>query len=143
MAHISERFRIGRKTPERLQMGRVVVITGASSGIGRCAAALFGREGWQVGLIARGRAGLESIYADLVGAGISSAAAAADVADGRALEAAAAFIEAELGPMDVWVNCAGNGVYGPFLSVPEEEFRRVTDVTYRAPSTGRASRCAG
>ncbi len=136
MADHPEPLRIGCGPLERARVGRVVVITGASSGIGRCAAVLFGREGWQVGLIARGSAGLGSIHADLAGAGFACAAAAADVADGRALEAAAAFVEAELGPIDVWVNCAGNGVYGPFLSVTEEEFRRVTDVTYMGTVNG-------
>ena len=114
----------------------VVVITGASSGIGRCTAALFGRSGWSVGLIARGEPGLRAIHAELAAASVRAAAAAADVARGGELEAAAAVLERELGPIDVWINCAGNGVYGPFLSVPEEEFHRVTEVTYLGTVNG-------
>ena len=114
----------------------VVVITGASSGIGRCAALRFAREGWRVGLIARGAAGLASIRDELLAAGAQAAAAPADVSDDAALEAAAAALEAELGPVAVWVNCAGNGVYGRFLDVPADEFRRVTDVTYMGTVNG-------
>ena len=114
----------------------MVVITGASSGIGRCAALLFGRRGWAVGMVARGAAGLDSVLAELACAGVPSAAAVADVADGAALDEAAAALEAALGPVDVWVNCAGNGVFGPFLDVPEAEFRRVTEVTYLGTVNG-------
>ena len=113
-----------------------VVITGASSGIGRCAATLFGRHGWRVGLVARDGAALDSIRCELIAAGVCAAAAPADVAEPAALEQAAAALEAELGPITVWVNCAGNGVYGRFLDVSEDEFRRVTDVTYMGTVNG-------
>lgn len=113
-----------------------VVITGASSGIGRCTALLFGRNGWNVGLIARGPAGLASIRGELVDAGVRAACAAADVSDAAALDDAAALLESELGPITVWVNCAGNGVYGRFLDVTIEEFRQVTDVTYMGTVNG-------
>jgi short-subunit dehydrogenase len=112
------------------------VITGASSGIGRCAAVLFGGHGWNVGLIARGAAGLDSIRHELICAGVRAAAVPADVSDPRALEQAAALLEQELGLITVWVNCAGNGVYGRFLDVTDEEFRRVTDVTYMGTVNG-------
>ena len=85
---------------------------------------------------ARGKAGLQAIHAELSAAGVRAAAFAADVAFGDELEAAATFLEQELGPVRAWVNCAGNGVYSPFLSVPEEEFRRVTDVTYLGTVNG-------
>lgn len=114
--------------------GPVVVITGASSGIGRCTALLFAEHGWKVGLIARGEAGLRSIESELpVG---RAAFAVADVAQSAALEAAAASIEAALGPIDAWINCAGNGVFSRFLGVPEAEFTRVTDVTYMGTVNG-------
>ena len=116
--------------PAKVGRSRVVVITGASSGIGRCAAALFSRHGWQVGLVARSGPGLEAVCRDLALTGGHAVAAVADVSDGRVLEQAAAYLEGALGPIDVWVNCAGNGVYGRFMNVPEPEFDQVTAVTY-------------
>ena len=79
---------------------RVVVITGASSGIGRAAATAFGRAGWKVGLIARGIAGLQSICGELQAAGVAAAFVATDVVDADALEAAAVTLEAALGPIE-------------------------------------------
>lgn len=116
--------------------GRVVVITGGSSGIGRCTAALFARQGWRVGLVARGAEGLAASRRDVEAAGAQAATAQADVADSVALAAAADWIVAALGPIDVWINCAGNGVYGRFDDVPDAEFRRVTDVTYHGTVNG-------
>ncbi|MDT7951598.1 MAG: SDR family NAD(P)-dependent oxidoreductase, partial [Acetobacteraceae bacterium] len=78
-----------------------MVITGASSGIGRCTASAFGRAGWRVGLLARGQAGLDSIREELAAAGVAAASVVVDVVEAEALEAAAAAIEAELGPIDV------------------------------------------
>ncbi len=114
----------------------VVVITGGSSGIGQCVAALFARRGWQVGLIARGADGLAASRRDVEAAGGPVAIGRADVTDSIALGAAADAIVAALGPIDVWINCAGNGVYGRFSDVPEVEFRRVTDVTYHGTVNG-------
>ena len=115
---------------------RVVVITGGSSGIGRCTAALFARHGWRVGLIARGPEGLLASSRDVAAYGVRAATAQADVTDSVALLAAANAIIAELGSIDVWINCAGNGVYGRFGDVPEVEFQRVTDVTYHGTVNG-------
>ena len=114
----------------------VVVITGASSGMGRCTAGLFGSRGWPVGLIARGQAGLQAACDDVQRHGAMAAMAQADVTEPHALEAAAASIEHALGPIDVWVNCAGNATYGRFLDTLAEEFRRVTDVTYLGTVNG-------
>jgi len=86
-------------------MAGVVVITGASSGIGRCAAGLFARQGWRVGLVARGAAGLQAVTWDVERQGAVAATASADVIDLDALEEAATCIERVLGPIDVWVNC--------------------------------------
>ncbi len=113
-----------------------VAITGASSGIGRSAAALFGRHGWRVGLIARGAGNLEAARKDVVAAGGTASVAMADVADSAALEAAAARIEAELGPIDVWVNNAGVGIFARFMDTTEDEFRRLTDVNYLGTVNG-------
>jgi short-subunit dehydrogenase len=114
----------------------VVIITGGSSGIGRCTAELFARRGWRVGLIARGQAGLRAACDDVKRQGAMTAMALADVTDPAALEAAAACIEQALGSIDVWINCAGNGTFGRFLDTPAEEFRRVTDVTYLGTVNG-------
>ena len=119
-----------------LSGSRVVVITGGSSGIGRCTAALFARHGWRVGLIARGLEGLAATRRDVERAGALAATAQADVTDTEALVEAAHAIVASLGPIDVWINCAGNGVYGRFGDVPEVEFQRVTDVTYHGTVNG-------
>ena len=118
---------------------RVVVITGGSSGIGRCTAQLFARRGWHVGLIARGSEGLAATVADVRAAGGVGLPAEADVADGEALERAARTITAALGPIDVWINAAGNGVYGRLLDIPDAEYRRVTDVTYMGTVNGTRS----
>jgi short-subunit dehydrogenase len=107
----------------------VVVITGGSSGIGLCTARVFAQRGWRVGLIARGAEGLAAAAARLRCGPGSVACAIADVADPQALEDAASQIERDLGPIGVWINNAGIGVFGKLLDVPEEEFRRVLDVT--------------
>jgi short-subunit dehydrogenase len=114
----------------------VVVITGATSGIGRCTAALFSKKGWQVGVIARGRPGLDCIREELEANGGNCVAVAADVSNADSLEQAAEQVETHLGQIDVWINCAGNGVFGAFLAVSDEEFRRVTDVTYMGTVNG-------
>ncbi len=108
----------------------VVAITGASSGIGRACAQLFADRGYHVGLIARGTDGLAGAAADVERAGSQAYAVPVDVSDADALEKAARSIEEELGPIDVWVNDAMATVYGPFLAISADEYKRVTDVTY-------------
>jgi short-subunit dehydrogenase len=117
-------------------VAQVVIITGGSSGLGRCTAAIFARRGWRVGLIARGAAGLAAAAADVTAAGGLAAMAVADVMDSAGLATAAAAIEEALGPAEVWINAAGNGVYGRFTDVPEAEFRQVTEVTYLGTVNG-------
>ena len=106
------------------------MVTGASSGVGRAAAVAFGREGARVGLLARGRAGLEGARRDVEAAGGQGLVLEADVADAQALDDAAGRVEDELGPIDVWVNNAMVTVFAPFDEIEPEEFRRVTEVTY-------------
>ncbi len=115
---------------------RVVIITGGSSGIGRCTAGLFARHGWTVGLIARGEVGLLDAAASVRREGGRVGIAVADVAIADELAGAAGVLAAELGAPDVWVNCAGNGVYGQFSIVPRADFDRVTAVTYTGTVNG-------
>lgn len=109
---------------------RTVVICGASAGVGRATAHAFADAGYQLALIARGEKGLADTCAELQGSGARVLTIAADVADAAAIDAAAARIEAELGPIDVWVNSAMATVFGPISSLSAEEIRRVTEVTY-------------
>jgi NAD(P)-dependent dehydrogenase (short-subunit alcohol dehydrogenase family) len=111
-------------------VARTVVITGASGGIGRAAACRFGQRGDRVGLIARGITGLTAAADQVRQAGGTALPVEADVADYQQLEAAANKVEAELGPIDVWVNCGFSSVFAPFSEISPEEFRRVTEVSY-------------
>ena len=109
---------------------QTVVITGASAGIGRAAARLFGERGASVGLIARGQAGLDGAAREVGEAGGKALVVSADVADYDQLTSAARQIEERLGPIDVWVNVAFTAVFSPFAEITAEEFRRVTEVSY-------------
>jgi NAD(P)-dependent dehydrogenase (short-subunit alcohol dehydrogenase family) len=109
---------------------RVVVITGASAGVGRAAAHEFAKEGARIGLMARGRAGLEGAKREVQGLGGEALVLPCDVADAGAVEAAAAEVEKEYGPIGVWVNDAMASVFSPIKEMSAEEFKRVTDVTY-------------
>jgi NAD(P)-dependent dehydrogenase (short-subunit alcohol dehydrogenase family) len=111
-------------------MSQTVVITGASAGIGRAVARMFGQRGARVGLIARGEDGLRGAAQDVTAAGGTAHAVAADVADFGQVERAASEIEEILGPIDVWVNVAFASVFAPFAEITPEEFRRVTEVSY-------------
>ncbi len=116
--------------------GSTVVITGASAGVGRAAVRAFAAEGANVGLIARGRDGLEAAAREVEAQGGRALVLSADVADADAVEAAAARVEEELGPIDVWVNCAMVSVFAPFMDVTSRELRRVTEVTYLGVAHG-------
>jgi NAD(P)-dependent dehydrogenase (short-subunit alcohol dehydrogenase family) len=108
----------------------VVVITGASAGVGRATAVAFAKRGARVGLLARGREGLEGARAEVESAGGKALVVPTDVSDAEAVEAAAQRIEQDLGPIDVWVNNAMISVFSPVKEMTAEEFRRVTEVTY-------------
>lgn len=108
----------------------VVVITGASAGIGRATARLFAQRGAHIALLARDEERLEAARREAERLGGRAIAIAVDVADHAQMEAAAARIEQELGPIDIWINNAMTTVFAPVEDIGPEDFKRVTDVTY-------------
>ncbi|CAJ1502002.1 SDR family oxidoreductase [[Mycobacterium] kokjensenii] len=111
-------------------MTKTVVVTGASAGVGRAVAQLYGGRGAKVALLARGEAGLRGAARDVEEAGGTALAIPTDVADYDAVAAAADRVEAELGPIDTWVNVAFASVFAPFTEIRPAEFKRVTEVCY-------------
>jgi NAD(P)-dependent dehydrogenase (short-subunit alcohol dehydrogenase family) len=111
-------------------MSRVVVITGATAGVGRATARAFAQRGDAVALLARGEDRLEATRRELEQAGARAIACPVDVSDAAAVEAAAERAERELGPIDVWVNCAMASVLAFVHEIDAADFRRVTEVTY-------------
>lgn len=108
----------------------VVVITGASAGVGRATVRAFARRGADVALLARGVDGLEAARREVESLGGRALVVPADVADAAAMEEATDRVERELGPIDVWVNNAMVSVFSPVKELEPGEVRRVTDVTY-------------
>jgi short-subunit dehydrogenase len=124
---------------QQLGPGSVVVITGASAGVGRAVARALGRRKASVGLLARGVEGLEGARREIVAAGGRAIALTVDVADPVAVEEAADRIESELGPIDVWINNAMTSVFSPVHEMTPDEYRRVTEVTYLGTVHGTLS----
>jgi NAD(P)-dependent dehydrogenase (short-subunit alcohol dehydrogenase family) len=110
--------------------GRVVVVTGGSAGVGRAVARRCAARGTDVAVLARDSERLHATAKELEAAGVRSLAVPTDVAEFDQVEAAADRVEAELGPIDVWINNAMTSVFAPFVEVEPEEFERVTNVTY-------------
>jgi NAD(P)-dependent dehydrogenase (short-subunit alcohol dehydrogenase family) len=108
----------------------IVVICGASAGIGRAVARRFGNAGWRVALLARGVDGLDAASREIEAAGGQAMVIVADVADEAALESAADRVEREWGPIDVWINNAMVTAYCEFMDMSTQDFRRATEVTY-------------
>jgi short-subunit dehydrogenase len=108
----------------------VVVITGASAGVGRATVREFAKRGASIGLIARGTDGLEGAQREVEAAGGRALVLPVDVADAAQVESAAERVESTLGPINIWVNNAMASVFSPIKEMSAEEFKRVTEVTY-------------
>ncbi|HEY6455862.1 MAG TPA: SDR family oxidoreductase [Steroidobacteraceae bacterium] len=120
-------------------MTHIVVITGASAGVGRATANEFARHGCNVVLLARNAARLASAARECRAYGVQALTIPTDVADAAAVEAAASRIEKEFGPIDIWVNVAMATVFAPLADLSAEEFKRGTDVTYLGQVHGTMS----
>jgi NAD(P)-dependent dehydrogenase (short-subunit alcohol dehydrogenase family) len=120
-------------------MSETVVITGATSGIGRATVRRFAGPGVKIGLVARGRDGLEGARADVERAGAEALVLPTDVADADAVEASAQAVEEAFGPIDIWINDAMATVFAYFWDVSPDEFRRANDVTYLGSVWGMQS----
>lgn len=114
----------------KIKRRRVVVITGASAGVGRATARAFAKEGACLGLIARGQDGLEACQREVEKLGGKALVLICDVADAKRVETCAQEVERHFGPIDVWVNNAMVSVFSPVKEMLPEEFKRVTEVTY-------------
>jgi NAD(P)-dependent dehydrogenase (short-subunit alcohol dehydrogenase family) len=110
--------------------GKVVVVTGASGGVGRALVRKLAAKGCRIGLLARGRDGLEGAKRDVEQLGGQAVVCVADVADAAQVEAAAEAVERAFGPIDVWVNNAMLSMYSPFWEISPDEYKHITEATY-------------
>ncbi|MHB1424546.1 MAG: SDR family oxidoreductase [Gemmataceae bacterium] len=124
MAFVSWEIKEMAKKPE------VVVITGASAGVGRATAQAFARRGAHIGLVARGKDGLEGARRDVEELGGKGLILPVDVSDAEQVERAATAVEETFGPIEIWVNNAMVSVFSPVKEMTAEDYRRVTEVTY-------------
>jgi short-subunit dehydrogenase len=108
----------------------VVVITGASAGVGRATVREFAKRKARIGLLARNREALERARVEVEQMGGAALVLPIDVANNEEVEAAAEAVEKEFGPIDIWINNAMVSVFSPVKKMRAEEFKRVTDVTY-------------
>jgi NAD(P)-dependent dehydrogenase (short-subunit alcohol dehydrogenase family) len=119
--------------------GKVVVVTGASGGVGRALVRMLGRRGCRVGMLARGADALDAAKREVEALGGQVLTCPGDVADPSQVEDAAEAIERALGPIDVWINNAMVSMYAPFWEISPEEYRHITEVTYLGQVYGTMS----
>jgi NAD(P)-dependent dehydrogenase (short-subunit alcohol dehydrogenase family) len=113
-----------------MESSDVVVITGASAGVGRATAWAFAKRGARIGLLARGKERLEDTSREVQALGGQACVVPTDVAEVDQVEAAADLVERQFGPIQIWVNNAMTTIFSPFASITPEEFRRATETTY-------------
>jgi len=113
-----------------MNSSEVVVVTGASAGVGRATVLAFAKRGASIGLIARGEDGLQAARKEVEALGGRALVISADVANAEQIEAAAAATEEAFGAIDIWINNAMASVFSPAIEMTPAEFRRVTEVTY-------------
>jgi len=109
---------------------QVIVITGASSGIGRATSVMAAEAGAKVVVAARGRDGLETLVDEIKASGGNASACVTDVADAAAVERLAAFAIESYGTIDTWVNNAGVAIAGKLEDLSEDDARRVFDINF-------------
>ena len=119
-----------RESSSHKHLPEVVVVTGASAGVGRAIVRAFARERAHVALLARGRDGLEGARREVKELGGKALVIPLDVADAEAVEQAAETVEREFGPIDIWINNAMVSVFSPVKLMKPEEYKRVAEVTY-------------
>ena len=127
---MAERPGILMSAPKRNLEDKVVVITGASAGVGRAVSYAFAKQGAHLGVISRNESRLLSLKKELLSFNRKVAIAALDVSDANELDRAATMFENELGPIDIWINNAMVSVFSPIKEMTPHEYRRVTEVTY-------------
>ncbi len=114
----------------------VVVVTGASGGVGRATARMLGSRGAKIVLLARGRDGLEGARRDVESRGGQALVVQTDVSQFDQVEAAAEAAESAFGPIDLWINNAMVSMYSPFMEMTPEEFKHIVEVTFLGQVNG-------
>jgi len=115
---------------ENQKTKEVIVITGASAGVGRATVRALAGPGKCIGLLARGKAGLEAAAREVEAAGGKALVLPTDVADPDQVKKAAEAVKEAFGPVDIWINVAMASVFSPVKEMEPAEFKRVTEVTY-------------
>ncbi len=117
-------------TTTPITTGEVVIVTGASSGVGRAVARAYGQRGARVGLVARDETALQAAADEIAASGGEALTCPGDIADPDTAERAATAVEERWGRIDTWVNVAMATVFAPVADMTADEYRRVTEVTY-------------